>query len=155
MKKLLVFTVVCFCSPLLLMAQGNVKCSGVVTEWVGGKEKTLSGATIVVGKQISLVTGVEQNRGVDTVKGQVTAKTTSDSKGFASVSVPQGSYTVIIWKAGYVPKTFTGVEAKSYKYMGSISKDTSMQGLHLTLVFEKRRSILDMPDKVPTSTRKP
>jgi hypothetical protein len=158
MNKLVVLILICFCSPLLLIAQETIKCSGVVTEWVDGKEKILSGATVVVGKQISLVVGVERNRGTDTVKGQVAAKTITDSKGFASVAIPKGVYTVIIWKQGYVPRTFTGVEAKSYEYIGSISKDTSMQGLHLTLVFEKRKSILDDLEnspKVPSSKKKP
>lgn len=155
MKKLLILTIICLCSSLFLTAQDTIKCSGTVTEWVDGKQKVLSGATVVVGKQISLLVGVERNRGVDTVKGQVAAKATTDSNGFATVSVPKGFYTVIIWKAGYVPQTYSGVEAKSYKFMGSISKDTSMQGLHTALAFEKRRSILDMPDKVPTSNKKP
>ncbi len=155
MKEFLILTIICLGSPLLLIAQNTIKCSGVVTEWVDGKEKILSGATVVIGKQISLLVGVDRNRGVDTVKGQVTAKVSTDSKGFASVSIPAGNYTVIIWKAGYVPKTHTGVEAKSYKFIGSISKDTSMQGLHTSLAFEKRGSILDMPDRVPTSNKKP
>lgn len=155
MKRLLVITLFCLGSPLFLIAQNTVNCSGVVTEWVDGKEKVLSGATVIVGKQISLLVGVERNRGVDTVRGVVTAKAVTDAKGFASVSIPPGNYTVIIWKAGYVPKTFNGVEAKTYKFMGSISKDTSMQGLHTVLAFEKKRSILDMPANVPTSKRKP
>lgn len=144
--RILLFLIVIFCCSPVVMAQGNIKCSGVVTEWVNGKEKVLSGAMVIVGKQLSLVSG---NNGVDTIKGKVAAKAITDSKGFASLSVPKGTYTVIIWKAGYVPKTYFNIEAKSYEYMGSISRDTSMRGLHITLAFETKKSILDMPSRVP------
>jgi hypothetical protein len=103
----------------------TVTISGQITTWEKvfqgdlPKEKPLTGATVLIGQNLSM-TG---SGATDVVKGRVVAEVQTDGNGRFSVNVPAGNYSIIVWKAGYVPQTGT-VGAPANNYKASISKDT-------------------------------
>lgn len=107
--------------------------NGTVTQWVDGKEKPLSGALVLIGKDIWLDT----SKSVDVVKGKVIAKATTNSSGNYSLTAPNGKYTMIIWKSHYVPQD--GLDATvPGSCDGSISYDNQVgsSGRHTGIRYE-------------------
>jgi hypothetical protein len=111
--------------------------SGTITTWQKGStmsapvEKPLPGATIIIGKDLWLDVG---KAGTDTVKGQVIAKTTTDSAGNFMVNVPPGKYSMIIWKVKHTPSTIT-INSPG-RAVTSINYD-NYTTLHMNLGFQK------------------
>jgi hypothetical protein len=112
--------------------------TGRVTHSVGGsigslpKEEPLLGATVVIGRGLSFMTG---NSGTDIIRGTVLAKVQTDGNGRWSAGVPAGTYDVIYWKAGYIPSVRNTHQAPG-DHSGHISLDNQMQGLHRSLQIE-------------------
>ncbi|MBI3184307.1 MAG: hypothetical protein HYZ28_19410 [Myxococcales bacterium] len=87
------------------------------------KEVALAGATVIIGKDLSLDVG---GAGVDTVKGKaIAAEASTDASGSFTASVPAGDYTVIVWKAGHTPQTGT-LKAPAAGYQASVAPDNQV-----------------------------
>ena len=112
MKKLVLILVLIalVCQPLTAYA---ATMAGTVTEWRSGKEYAAVGVTIIVGKGINLNSGSSGNDVITNSSG-IVAKAVTDGAGKFSMSIPAGSYTVIGWKAGYIPQVYYDVEPALY-----------------------------------------
>jgi hypothetical protein len=130
--RALFFTALCVIG-LPVLAQAKFK--GKVTHQIGGavgrlpETRPLAKATVLIGTDLHLDIG---NTGTDKVKGKVLAKDLSEDNGTFSLSVPQGTYTVICWKQGYVPQVERNVKVPGSLDL-DIGKDSSGRGLHREL----------------------
>lgn len=111
--------------------QSDGEIRGTVTQWQKGKEIPLSGATVIIGKNISLV-GRGSTDVIRNAKG-IAAEVKTDGKGAFSAKAPAGTYMLILWKRGYVPASYSTRVPGSFK--GAISADTQVgsSGRHLNL----------------------
>lgn len=112
---------------------GAAPLTGKISQWKHGKEVSLSGATVVVGKGIWLDT----SKGMyDYVRGgSVAGKTGTDSSGNYSLDLPPGKYKMIIWKGHYVPAdgidvTVPGTEDGSISYDDQVGSSSRHHELH-------------------------
>jgi hypothetical protein len=111
--------------------------TGKITTWHKASQMALPtevpapGVTVVIGKNININTNAS---GADTIHGNVVARTETDGKGNFTVDVPTGQgYTMIIWKKGHTPATYTVNSPGTAN--GQISKSDRV--MHLNLKFEK------------------
>jgi hypothetical protein len=136
-NKTLFLTITLFIILGIASAVYANQVTGTITTWEKGSqmslpvEKPLKGAEIIFGKDIWLQVG---QTGTDTVKGQVVTKTVTDDKGNFSVNLPPGKYTMIIWKARFIPSTH--VVNSPGNANGSINPDTNTV-LHTILNYSK------------------
>lgn len=112
--------------------QNAIDLSGTVTQWVKGKEVPLASATVLIGNNLSL-----SRRGGDDVVNNakaIVAEVKTNEAGVFSAKVPAGDYSVILWKKGYVPATYTAKVPGTFK--GTISADNQVgsSGRHLNLL---------------------
>lgn len=133
MKRVTLFmTVVSFILLVGVVYAGTL--NGTITGWKSGKENPLGGATVIIGKDIWL-----QVKGADDIvrnSKKIAAKAQTNDAGRFTVNIPNGTYTIILWKAGYIP--VTGKVIVPGNYRNSISLDTQVgsSGRHRNLRFQ-------------------
>jgi hypothetical protein len=126
-------------SMVLLMASsvfaaglsGTVTTSKKESQMALPKEVPLAGAQVIIGTNLNLHTG---DSGADTIQGKVAVKTVTNDQGKFTANLPNGKYTVIVWKERYTPATYTvTVPANNFKGQISIMNDRI---LHTSLSFK-------------------
>jgi hypothetical protein len=122
MKKLVYLFVLFFAMAISASAANLVEFKGTVTQWKDGKEVPLPGATVIIGTNISLNTGGMTDV-IQNAKG-IAAQVNTNEKGAFVAKVPAGRYAVILWKAHYVPASYTAAAPGTFK--GSISYDNQV-----------------------------
>jgi hypothetical protein len=131
--------VLCLALTLVLLMAGSAfaaTLSGTVTtskkesQMALPKEVPLAGAQVIVGKDLQLDVG---GSGADTIRGKVAAKTVTNDKGKFTANLPNGKYTVIVWKTRYTPATYT-VSVPKTDFRGHISIQNE-RILHTSLSF--------------------
>ncbi len=132
--------VLCVSLSLVLFLAGNAfaaSLSGTVTtskkesQMALPKEVPLAGAQVIVGKELQLDVG---GSGADTIRGKVAAKAVTNDKGKFTANLPNGKYTVIVWKTRYTPATYTVTVPKT-NFRGHISIQNE-RILHTSLSFK-------------------
>ena len=119
MKKVAWLFIVFLALAISTSAQKLVELKGTATQWKDGKETPLQGATVVIGTNITLNTGGVADE-IRNARG-IAAEVTTNDKGAFVAKVPAGRYAVILWKARYVPATYTATAPGTFT--GSISPD--------------------------------
>ncbi|OPY04949.1 MAG: hypothetical protein A4E67_02146 [Syntrophaceae bacterium PtaB.Bin038] len=131
--------VLCLALTLVLLMAGSAfaaTLSGTVTtskkesQMALPKEVPLAGAQVIVGKDLQLDVG---RSGADTIRGKVAAKAVTNDKGKFTANLPNGKYTVIVWKTRYTPATYT-VSVPKTDFRGHISIQNE-RILHTSLSF--------------------
>ncbi len=131
--------VLCVSLSLVLFLAGNAfaaSLSGTVTtskkesQMALPKEVPLAGAQVIVGKELQLDVG---GSGADTIRGKVAAKAVTNDKGKFTANLPNGKYTVIVWKTRYTPATYAVTVPKT-NFRGHISTQ-NQRILHTSLSF--------------------
>ncbi len=110
---------------------GTVTTSKKESQMALPKEVPLAGAQVIIGKDLDLNVG---GAGADTVRGKVAAKTVTNDQGKFTANLPNGKYTVIVWKERYTPATYNvTLPSNNFKGHISIMKDRI---LHTSLSFK-------------------
>jgi hypothetical protein len=110
---------------------GTVTTSKKESQMALPKEVPLAGAQVIIGKDLNLQTG---GSGADTIQGKVAAKTATNDQGKFTANLPNGKYTVIVWKERYTPATYSvTVPKNNFKGQISIMNDRI---LHTSLSFK-------------------
>jgi hypothetical protein len=110
---------------------GTVTTSKKESQMALPKEVPLAGARVIIGKDLNLQTG---GSGADTIQGKVAAKTVTNDRGKFTANLPNGKYTVIVWKERYTPATYNvTVPKNNFKGQISIMNDRI---LHTSLSFK-------------------
>lgn len=114
MRKFLAVTLFYLLTAVLsaLCAQA-AEVSGRVTVWAVKPLSAVSSAVVLIGKELQIAC---QNDKPDEITNpeNILAETKTDSNGWFFLIVPEGNYTLIIWKEHFIPVcikiTITGKE---------------------------------------------
>jgi hypothetical protein len=138
MSRKTVVTMLAFALVLLMAGSafaaalsGAVTTSKKESQMALPTEVPLAGAQVIIGKDLNLDSG---SSGADAIRGKVAAKVLTDDKGKFTANLPNGKYTVIVWKTRYTPATYTvTVPKNNFKGQISINNDRI---LHTSLSFK-------------------
>ncbi|MBX7221402.1 MAG: discoidin domain-containing protein [Blastocatellia bacterium] len=118
----------------------------------GKVEGTKTGAAIIIGKNIWLEVG---NTGLDTVKsnsgvrGQIWLKTRTDGEGNFSVTLPAGTYELIVWERGMTPQSDT-INVPGAGYVAGLTRaNPSFYHSSLSFAAEERKAAGAPPTPPP------
>lgn len=118
-------------SAVAATLSGTVTTSKKESQMALPREVPLAGAQVIIGKDLNLQTG---GSGADTIQGKVAAKTVTNDRGKFTANLPNGKYTVIVWKERYTPATYNvTVPKNNFKGQISIMNDRI---LHTSLSFK-------------------
>lgn len=134
MKRILLM-LVCLAILVQPLTAHAAILSGAVTEWRNGREYPAVGVRIIIGVGINLVSG---SGGQDIVTGAsgVIGSWLTDSQGRFAVDIPNREYTVIGWKAGYIPQVYTRVTPGKYLPVScSVDNQPGAGGRHQYLTY--------------------
>lgn len=118
-------------SALAATLSGTITTSKKESQMALPKDVPLAGAQVIIGKDLDLDVG---GSGADTIRGKVAAKVTTDDRGKFTANLPNGKYTVIVWKTRYTPATYT-VSVPETNFSGQISIQNE-RILHTSLSFK-------------------
>lgn len=118
-------------SALAATLSGTITTSKKESQMALPKDVPLAGAQVIIGKDLDLDVG---GSGADTIRGKVAAKVTTDDRGKFTANLPNGKYTVIVWKTRYTPATYTVIVPKT-NFSGQISIQNE-RILHTSLSFK-------------------
>ena len=118
-------------SALAATLSGTITTSKKESQMALPKDVPLAGAQVIIGKDLDLDVG---GSGADTIRGKVAAKVTTDDRGKFTANLPNGKYTVIVWKTRYTPATYTVTVPKA-NFSGQISIQNE-RILHTSLSFK-------------------
>ncbi|MBE1426686.1 hypothetical protein H4684_003352 [Desulfomicrobium macestii] len=111
---------------------GAIEAVGTVTQWIKGKEVPLSLATVLIGTNLSLKAQGSTDV-VSNAKG-IVAEVTTNKAGVFSAKIPAGTYSVILWKKGYVPATYSMKVPGTFKGTISVDNQVGATGRHVNLL---------------------
>jgi hypothetical protein len=117
-------------SALAAGLSGTITTSKKESQMALPKDVPLAGAQVIIGKDLDLDVG---GSGADTVRGKVSAKTVTNDLGKFNVNLPNGKYTVIVWKQRHTPATYN-VTVPENNFTGQISMMND-RILHTSLSF--------------------
>ena len=118
-------------SAIAATLSGTITTSKKESQMALPKDVPLAGAQVIIGKDLDLDVG---GSGADTIRGKVAAKVTTDDKGRFTANLPNGKYTVIVWKTRYTPSTYRVTVPKA-NFSGQISIQNE-RILHTSLSFK-------------------